>query len=403
MRKRLGGMAGLLACAAASCGGAALAQNVLSGGAWLPMPLYQEAIASSPATGLQSYVATGSSAGLRAFLTNDSAAFERTGPVHWVGSDSALTQRQIDDYLTLGPGRYGDPAGHGPLIQMPAAYVSVAVSYKGPAEPVTLTPGQLCRVFSGGIDRWSQLGVAVAPGLDAFKVVYRADGSGATELLTRHLAGVCGADSPVALGGRAVFKDAFKPGLLPPHFVAAQGEAGVALVMAGNVSAITYTGPDAAFTAGLKPAWLVNAQDGVAYLPTPANVAAAMQSHDGAGLPGGPALRHPSDSGWSSADNPGNPANWVRIVSQPRHGYPIVGTTNVVLSQCYADPAVAAAIRLFFKRFYEDTLRVSNHQMVPLPAPVRARLLATFVTPVGDSSRLNIGNPVICGDLAGRG
>lgn len=403
MRKRLIGMAGVLACAAVWGGGAVQAQNVVSGGAWLPMPLYQEAIANFPTPALQSYVGTGSTAGLRAFLTNDSSVFERTGPVHWVGSDSALTQMRIDDYLTLGPGRYGDPAGHGPLIQMPAAYVSVPVSYKGPTGPVTLTRGQLCRVFSGVIDRWSQLGVAVAPGLDAFKVVYRADGSGTTALLTRHLALTCGADSPVAFGGRAVLADEFKPGAPPPHFVAAQGESGVALVMAGNVSAITYTGPDAAFTVGLKPAWLVNAEDGVAYLPTPANVAAAMESQGNPGLPAGNTVRSPSAAGWSSADNPGNPANWVRIVSNPIQGYPIVGSTNVVLSQCYADPAATAAIRLFFKRYYDDTLRVSNHQMVPLPASVRARLLATFVTPAGDSSRLNIGNPSVCGDLAGRG
>lgn len=404
MRKRLVRIAGMLTCAAMLWCGVAAAQNVVSGGAWLPMPLYQEAIAHFPAPALQSYVATGSAAGLRAFLTNDASTFDRSGPVHWVGSDSPLTQRQVDDYLTAGPGRYGDPAGHGPLIQLPAAYVPVTVSYKGPVGPVTLTRSQLCGVFSGVIERWSQLGVAVTPGLDAFKVVYRADGSGATELLTRHLATACGVDSPAAFGGAAVFADAFKAGAMPPHFLPAQGETGVALAMAGQVSAITYTGPDTAFTVGIKAAWLVNDQDGVAYLPSPANVVAAMASQEHPSLPAGNAVRRsPADTGWSSADNAGNPVNWVRIVTQPKQGYPIVGSTNIVLSQCYADPAVAAAMRQFLQRFYDDTTRVSNHQMVPLPVAARARLLATFVHPAGRGSRLNIGNPGVCGDLAGRG
>ncbi len=403
MRKRFIRM-GLFVCAALPSCGATLAQNVVSGGAWLPMPLYQEAIASLPAPALQSYVATGSAAGLRAFLTNDASVFEHTGPVHWVGSDLPLTQRQIDDYLTAGPGRLGDPAGHGPLIQLPAAYAPVTVSYKGPIGPVTLTPGQLCGVFAGVIDRWSQLGVAVAPGLDAFKVVYRADGSGATQLLTRHLASACGAQAPAAFGGAAVFADEFKPGAPPPHFLAAQGEAGVALSMAGMVSAITYNGPDAAYATGMKAAWLVNAQDGVAYLPSAANVAAAMQSRGDAALPAGHAVqRGPAQAGWLSADNAGNPVNWVRIVANPGQGYPIVGSTNIVLSQCYADPAAVAAMRLFLKRHYDDSARIWSHQMAPLPAPVRARLLNTFATPAGDGRQLNVGNPAVCGDLAGRG
>lgn len=405
MRTSLIRMASAGACAAALgwCGAAA-AQSVVSGGAWLPLPLYREAIDAAATPAMLPYVGAGSTLGLRAFLTNDATPFERVGPVHWVGSDAVLTQGQVDHYLTLGPGRLGDPAGHGPLIQMPAAYVPVTLSYKGPAGPVTLTRTQLCAVLSGLIDRWSQLGVTVAPALDAFKVVVRADGSGTTELLTRHLGAACGGQPYAAFHGQAVFADAFKPGPLPPHFVAAQGEGGVVMAMAGQVSALAYMGPDAVFTEGLKQAWLVNPHDGVAYLPTAANVVAAMESYGYPGLPTGATVaRRPGDATWSRPDNPGNPLNWVRVLADPLQGYPIVGSTNFVLSQCYADPAAAAAIRLFLKRHYDDTARVADHQLVPLPAMVRARLLATFVNPAGAGGGLTIGHGAVCGDIAGRG
>ena len=384
--------------------GTALAQNLVSGGATLPAPLYQDAMADLPGGGLQPYAGAGSVAGLRAFLLNDPGAFNRTGAVHWAGSELPLTQAQIAAYLVDGWGRQGSPASHGPLIQLPAAYVPITIAYKGPTQPVTLTRDQLCAVFGGAIDRWSQLGVTVPASLDAFKLVYRADGSGTSQLLTRHLREACRVNAPKAFSGKEVFPDEFAPGDLPAHFVAVQGDSGAAVAMAGHVSAITYIGPDATYSGGLKQAWLVNGNDGVAYSPTPANVVAAMESDGAPGWPGGQVIaRSPAAALWASADNAANPSNWVRIQPDPRTGYPIVGSTNIVLSQCYSDPAAAAAMRLFLTRLYNDTARVANHQLVPLPAMLRARLLATFVAPAGTAARLNIGNATVCGDIAGRG
>lgn len=384
--------------------GVALGQAIASGGATLPLPLYQEAIANFPTPAFLPYAATGGTAGLRAFLLNSADAFDRTGPVHWVGSEAALTQAQIADYLVRGWGRQVDPASHGPLIQIPAAYVPITISYKGPSVPIILSSHQLCAIFSGVVDRWSQLGVAVSPSLDAFKLVYRADGSGTTGLLTRHLRAVCETSGLVRFVGKDVFREEFPPGPLPSHFVEANGDGGAAAAMAGNVSAITYIGPDPAYIAGLKQAWLVNARDGVAYLPTPANVIAAMESTGAPALPDGPAVvRGPGAPGWSSPNNPGNPANWVRILPDPPRGYPIVGSTNLVLSQCYTDTLATDAMRLFLKRLYDEPSVISRHQLAPLPAAMRARLLATFVNPVGTPARLNLGNPTVCGDVAGRG
>ena len=123
--------------------------------------------------------------------------------VHWIGSDSILTQTQINDYLTTGLGKIGNPVGHGPLIQIPSVATPVTVSYKGPTGVITLNKAQVCGIFSGKFTKWSQVGVTVPANLNDFKVVYRSDSSGTTELLTRHLQAVCGADSNVAFSGRA--------------------------------------------------------------------------------------------------------------------------------------------------------------------------------------------------------
>ena len=51
--------------------------------------------------------------------------------VHWIGSDSILTQTQINDYLTTGLGKIGNPVGHGPLIQIPSVATPVICFLQG--------------------------------------------------------------------------------------------------------------------------------------------------------------------------------------------------------------------------------------------------------------------------------
>lgn len=55
----------------------------------------------------------GSSAGKRAFLTNDPVLFGATGSVHYAGSDSVLRNVELLDYLV----RFNEE--YGPLIQIP--------------------------------------------------------------------------------------------------------------------------------------------------------------------------------------------------------------------------------------------------------------------------------------------
>ena len=92
----------------------------------------------------------------------------------------------------------------------------MTVSYKGPTGVITLNKAQVCGIFSGKFTKWSQVGVTVPANLNDFKVVYRSDSSGTTELLTRHLQAVCGADSNVAFSGKSTFAQEFRRIPRPP-------------------------------------------------------------------------------------------------------------------------------------------------------------------------------------------
>ncbi|MBR8654487.1 substrate-binding domain-containing protein [Achromobacter sp. Marseille-Q0513] len=389
-------------CLLTTSGGVLAQQTVVSGGSTLSGPFYLDEIAQFPLPTFKPYVSVGSGTGKFAFLTNNAAYLGSSGAVHWIASESILTRQQIVDYLSpAGLGKYGNPAGHGPLIQIPAMATPVTISYKGPTGTVTLTKAQLCGLASGKYTRWSELGVAVPAGLDHFKFVFRIDSSGTTELLTRHLQAVCGVDSSIAFTGKSVFAQEFPGGVLPANFMQAAGSSGVASVMGAQVSAITYLGPDPAYTATLKQANLRNSNDNVAYSPTAANVDLALETSGSAGLPGSaPTVTDPNALGWDNINNAGNPANWVRLSANPMQGYPISGRSNLVLSQCYASAAVAADIKNFLVRHYAPNILLDNHKLVPLSPVYRAAITRVFVT--GDAKNLNIGNATVCANYAGR-
>lgn len=400
-------VAALSAVGMLSLSGAALAQQVVvSGGATLPMELYKDEITNFPAPLFYTYVGTGSGAGKTAFLGNTPATFGHTEPgaaVHWIGSDSILTQAQINDYLTTGLGKIGNPVGHGPLIQIPSVGTPVTISYKGPTADITLSKAQLCGVMSGKYTKWSEVGVTVAASLDDFKVVYRSDGSGTTELLTRHLQAVCGVDSPIAFSGKSTFAQEFPSNTPPSNFVSGNGSGGVATVIGAETSAITYLSPDPAFTVALKQASLTNSNNSVTYSPSAANVNTALSSTAALPTAAGPVERSPSGADWANTNNQANPFNWIRSSVNPPAGYPIVGTTNFVVSQCYADAAVTTAVKNFLTRHYAaNNPYPANHLLVPLSPANRARVLSAFVTGTGSTANLNIGNATICGSYAGR-
>ena len=325
-------VAALSAVGMLSLSGAALAQQVVvSGGATLPQPLYKDEITSFAPT-FKQYVGKGSGAGKTAFLTNNATGLDSSGVVHWIGSDSILTQAQIDDYLTTGLGKLGNPIGHGPLLQIPSVGTPVTISYKGPTGAITLSKAKLCGVLSGSITKWSQIDSSIvlpASVPDDFKVIYRSESSGTSELLTRHLQAACGTDSAIAFAGKSTFAQEFPSNTPPANFIAATGSAGVATAINAQASAITYLSPDPAFTVQLQQASLINSKNSQTYAPTSANVSTALGS--AAALPTitGPVERNPSGSDWTNANNQGNPFNWVRSTVHPASGYPIVGLSLI--------------------------------------------------------------------------
>ena len=345
----------------------------------------------------------GSGAGRTAFLTNNATGFGSSGVVHWIGSDSILTQTQINDYLTTGLGKIGNPVGHGPLIQIPSVATPVTVSYKGSdgrhhAEQgpgLRHLLGQVHQVEPGRRDRPRQS--------ERLQVVYRSDSSGTAELLTRHLQAVCGADSNVAFSGKSTFAQEFPSNTPPATFLPANGSGGVATVIGGQTSAITYLSPDPAYTGTLKQANLRNSNDNVVYSPTADDVNLALQNSGSGGLPGSaPTVTNPAAAGWNDVNNAGNPFNWIRASVNPTKGYPIAGPTNLVLSQCYTSAAVANDVKDFLTKHYDaGNLLPGDHLLVALSQDTRDAILNTFVT--GDAKNLNIGNTTVCGSYAGRG
>ncbi|HFQ3829292.1 TPA: substrate-binding domain-containing protein, partial [Pseudomonas aeruginosa] len=125
-----------------------------------------------------------SSAGKRAFLTNDPVLFGATGSVHYAGSDSVLRNVELLDYLV----RFNEE--YGPLIQIPSVVTPVVVPYrKAGTTALNLSSLQLCDVFSGARTTWGQL--LGSGDTTPIRIVYRVDGSGTTELLARHLNSIC--------------------------------------------------------------------------------------------------------------------------------------------------------------------------------------------------------------------
>ncbi|WP_419761808.1 substrate-binding domain-containing protein [Burkholderia lata] len=110
-------------------------------------------------------------------------------------------------------------------------------------------------MFSGKLTNWNQvinLETRAAYTTNApIKVVYRSDGSGTTELLTRHLAAVCttaNRASGVKFIDLLTFANTWAlPAGMPPTFIAASGDGGIRASLASLTSigtaAVAYLSP----------------------------------------------------------------------------------------------------------------------------------------------------------------
>ena len=373
---------------AALCSAQAAMADINGGGATLPQPLYQTTGVLT--TGFAAYIGVGSGNGKAAFLNNDYTKFVAgtTGKnVHWAGSDSKLSATELSNYVSA----HG--AALGPLIQVPSVATSVAIPFnKTGTANVDLSVNQLCGVFSGRLTDWSQITGSGRTG--AINVVYRGESSGTTELFTRFLNAKCAETGTFAVTTN--FASSYSGGL-PANAVSAVGSQAVMTALNAAQGRITYMSPDYAATtlAGLSDATKVAKVAGVS--PAPANVSAAIAA---VAVPA--AANRANPNAWvpvfAATTSPTDPS----VVAYPATGYPILGFTNVIFSQCYADAAQTTQVRDFFTRHYNGTAANSNdaaitaNRFVPLPTAWKSAIRGSFVTA---TNALSIGNTNVCNGI----
>lgn len=363
---------------------------VVGGGATLPEKLYGTTtgtgILASSIPGFNAYIGVGSGDGKKAFFGNDSTKLKLAAgiTVDYAGSDSIVSATELAAYnADAVKGR----AAFGPLIQIPSAATSVTVPYhiNGQAS-LQLTSAQLADIFAGKITNWSQIQFGGAAGPDLqIKVVYRLETSGTTEIFTNHLKTVKPASVP-AVSNSFVTAIGFDPATSAPagaSYIGATGSQGVATAVANNNGAIGYVSPDFSQYDQASAVAEINGS-----LPTKAKVQLALTE---ATLPT-----------VDPAKSASNPLDWVPTFPNPSQGYPIVGYTNLIFSQCYKDTTDNARIRNLINRHNTgvDDAAVVSHAFIPVPANWQKAILDTFFTTtsslrVGDTNTCNgIGRPL---------
>ncbi|MGC5703344.1 substrate-binding domain-containing protein [Pseudomonas sp. NFXW11] len=367
---------------AALCVAQAAMADINGGGATLPQPLYQTAGVLT--AGFAPYIGVGSGNGKAAFLNNDYTKFVAgtTGKnVHWAGSDSKLSSTELSNYATARNATWG------PLIQVPSVATSVAIPFnKAGTAAVDLSVNDLCGVFSGRVNDWSQIAGSGRTG--GIAVVYRNESSGTTELFTRFLNAKCAETGKFAVTTN--FASSYSGGL-PAGAVAAVTSQGVMDALNADEGRITYMSPDyaAPTLAGLDDATKVAKVAGVS--PAPANVSAAI-----AAVPV-PSANLDKPNNWVPVFAATTSATDPSVVPYPTTGYPILGFTNLIFSQCYADATQTSQVRAFFSRHYgalaNNDTAINNNRFVPLPAAWKTAVRNSFVTA---SSGLSIGNTSVC-------
>ncbi|CAB3647109.1 substrate-binding domain-containing protein [Achromobacter pestifer] len=363
--KRLSVYRLLLASAAALGAPAALTQQVIGGGSTLPAEYYGTAVGSGiltnvPLPGFAPYVPVGCGAGHQAFFSNDSMwlGLPAGTTVDYAGCESSVTAAQAAGYAANSLSIFG------PLIQVPVALTTVSVPFNVPGlTSLNLTSQQLADIFAGNITTWSAVGGPSQP----ITVVYRLDSNVATEMLTRHLNAVNSAAIPSVSGTFASVAD-----VSGPNYVGASGSNAVVSAVTTTPFSIGYVSPD--FVASEDPTKVATING---WLPSAASLQLALQDV-------------PIPTGGARA----NPLAWGINNPDPTAGYPIVATTNLIFSQCYANPIDNARIRSFFNAHYTG----GNDPVTayPLPSVWKQAVWDTFyalVTP------LSIGNPDVCNGI----
>ncbi|WP_414489303.1 substrate-binding domain-containing protein [Stenotrophomonas maltophilia] len=360
---------------ASLCGTAAAQVKVLpikGAGSGVPAKLYAES-ADRILPANVTYRAVGDEPARRAFLENVPESAGETRPPHFIATESVLTSAEINAYNTVHAKQFGA------LVQVPVAGLAIALPFNAPGGTLDLSVPQLCRLFSGKVEYWNDLDPGRA---GVVTVVYRAEKGGTTELLTRFLSTACSrmdTEGSRLVGGtfRTTRDFASLFSALPTNFVAAASEQAQYDRILATAGAIGYSGPDIA--APLSDPTRVAKVRG--YSPDDASVRATLNS-----------IAPPTGS---AAERP---ENWVPTYSYPPVGYPIVGTTNLIFSQCYAEVWEAMSLRVFLIPHYarRNDAAVTAHRFIPLPSAWAEAIRSRFAV-AGVPTGLN--NPSTCAGI----
>lgn len=396
----------------------AMAQTVIGGGSSLVGPSITKEISDFGADTLAlTYFITSSGTGQTAFQ-NDNASFFNstvTGAVDFANSDAALSSSYITSYDNS---TFATTDKGGPLIQIPYITTPITIAYvngptsttdtfKGPqttpnqTNSLALNDNDLCGIFSGKLTTWNAVTnpdtgstfSSTAP----ITVVYRSDSSGTTDLLTRHLAAVCTTSNTatgVTFAETQTFTANFPSGFpTGSTFVGESGSGGVqgelkvlaSQTATNSPSGVAYISPDwtntflapqsTSATATQAVASLVNS--GISNSPLgAADVAPTYKQADAAVATAVNTTALTQKSGAKVQ------TNWVPNSANPTTGYPISGTSQIVLSECYASSAVASSLVNFLGDHYSNATYTSvvNGNGFDVPTAYVADITADFLS-----------------------
>lgn len=368
----------------ALCAQQALAQ-VNGGGSTLPETIYQTP-GVVPA-GFAPYI--GSDLGDKeAFLHNDYNRLVLGGTeqkVHWVATESKLTPVELTYYAAAHAPNWG------PMIQVAAAATTVAIRFNKPGgSNLNLSVNEVCGIFSGQLNQWQYL--ASSGGRSGpITLVYPAGLSATSELFTRFLNAKCATSyGPFAVTRNFAGSHALG---VPTSALAGTSSAQIVDLVNATDGSIAFIGPAhaASSLAGLEDGSKVARVSGIA--PTPANIVNAISTVPAPISGSAPNRWLPVFAAVASPTDPS-------VVPYPETGYPILGFTSVILSQCYADVTQTTQIRAFLARHYgavvnNDAVILSN-RLLPLPVAWKTAVRNTFVNPANLQS---IGQVSICNGI----
>ena len=317
---------------AASSGGATL--SISGAGATAPNPIYQrwfqEYNKLKPTVQI-SYDSVGSGAGVKRFLDQT---------VDFGATDAVL---KSDERSKL-------PADRGSAIQVPTTGLFVVLAYNlDGVDNLKLSREAFCGIADGSIKTWNDPKIAkdnagvTLPG-DAITFVHRSDGSGTTDIFTKHLVKAC-PNWKVGSGKTVEW----------PTGTGAKGNEGVAANIQQTKGSIGYTEFSFAKQTQLKTATLQN-KAGVFIAPTPEAAAKALE---GETVPADFALQVPDPAG--------------------KEAYPIVSLTWMLLYEQPKDAAKAKEMAEFLRWSVKDGKQYATELgYIPLPDELATKVSATL-------------------------